>query len=127
MARSRFLNLLYVLCGLGLVITSMIRQHSVTRVRDIVMPMFGVVILCLGGYGYLHPDKTHSSSAYLLGAVVSVVFFCLTAFALIHLYGLTGFFSTGDSMSGIGLAAFLLLLGVWSLLRFFSLRRKEGK
>ena len=85
MARSRFLNLLYVLCGFGLVITSMTGHRSVTRVSDLVTPIFGVVIMGLGGYGYLHPDQTHSSSAYLLGAVVSFVFFFLTAVSLIHL------------------------------------------
>jgi len=127
MARSRNLYLLYILCGLGLVITSMIGPHSVTRVSDIVTPLFGVLILGIGGYGYLYPDKTNSSSAYLLGAVMSFVFVFLTAFYLIHLYGLTGFFSTGDSTRGAGFAAFVLFVGVWSLLRFFSLRRKEEK
>ena len=125
MARPRYLNLLYMLSGLGLVITSIIGPHSVTHVSDIITSLFGVVIMGLGGYGYLHPDKTNSSSAYLLGAVVSFVFVFLTAFSLIHFYGLTGFFSTGDSTRGVGLAAFVLFMGVWSLLRFFSLRRKE--
>jgi hypothetical protein len=125
MARSRSLNLLYMLSGLGLVITSMIGPHSVTRVSDIVTPLFGVLIMGLGGYGYLHPDQTNSSSAYLLGAVGSFVIVFLTAFSLIHFYGFTGFLSTGDSTRGVGSAAFVLFVGVWSLLRFFSLRRKE--
>ncbi|HYB02325.1 MAG TPA: hypothetical protein VED37_19030 [Ktedonobacteraceae bacterium] len=126
MARSRLLNLVYMLAGLGLVITSIIGPHSVTRVSDIVTPLFGVVILGLGGYGYLHPEKNNSSSAYLLGAVASLVFVALTTFSLIHFYGLTGFFSTGDSIRGVGFAALMLFVGVWSLLRYFSLRQKEG-
>jgi hypothetical protein len=127
MARSRSLYIVYMLCGLGLVITSMIGHHSVTGVSDIVTSLFGVLIVGLGGYGYLHPDKTNSSSAYLPGAVMSFVFVFLTAFSLIHFYGLTGFFSTGDSTRGVGFAAFVLFVGVWSLLRFFSLRRQEEK
>ena len=127
MPRSRSLYLLYIICGLGLVITSMVGPHSVTSLSDIVTPLSGVLILALGGYGYLYPDKTNSSSAYLLGAVVSFVFVLLTTFSIIHLYGLTGFFSTGNSTRGIGFAAFVLFVGVWSLLRFLSLRRKEEK
>jgi hypothetical protein len=126
---SRTLNLLYMLCGLGIVITSIPELSSAGRTPTfpIITIASGMFMLCLGGYGYLYPEKTKSSSAYLLGAAAGFLFVFVAAFSLVHFYGLTGFFSTGDSTRSFCYAVVMLVVSVWLLFRCFSLRRKERR
>jgi predicted MFS family arabinose efflux permease len=69
--RSRSLSVILMICGLGMIITSIIGLSSYYRT-----PMFpiieiatGLLAVCLGGYRYLFPNKTNSSTSALLGAI----------------------------------------------------------
>lgn len=130
--RSRLPYVLHMLCGLGIILTSLLGQLLSSADRSplghVVIPMVtGLYFVGLGGYGYLHPEKTNSSQAALLGAATGFLLVLITVVSLIHFYGITGFFSTGDSTISCGYAAFMLVVSVWLLFSSFSLRRKDPK
>ncbi len=123
--RSRYLYILYMLAGLFITLGASIELSSGHPLGHIVQIAFSVALVISGGYGYLYPDKVNSPTTLLVAAGAGFVLFFVLLFSLLHFYGSTGLFSTGDSMSGLGATTFLLVMSICLLFYSRSLRNKE--
>ena len=126
----RLLYVLAMLGGLGITLNSMIGLSSSddrTPLSHVISIAVGLLLVGLGGYFSLHLERAISSTSVLLVALGSFLIVFVLAFFLLHFYGLTGFFSTGDSTRGFFFTVLWLVVSVWMVLYYFSLRRKEPK
>jgi hypothetical protein len=128
--RSRLLYVLVMLAGLGITLNSMIGLSSYddrTPLGHVIPIAVGLLLVGLGGYISLRPERATSSTSVLLAAIGSFLVVIVLAFSLLHLYGITGLFSTGDSTRGFSFTVLWLVVSVWMVFYYFSLRRKEPK
>jgi hypothetical protein len=127
---SRLLHGLYMLGGLGITLNSILGLSSSdarTPLSHVIGLLMGLYIMGLGGYGYLRPEKAKSSTRALLAAIGSFLAVFVLALFLLHSYGITCFFSIGDSTRGFSFTVFWLVVSVWMVFYSYSLQRKEPK
>ena len=114
--RSRLLYVLVMLGGLGITLNSIPGLSSSddrTPPGHVVIPIaVGLFLVGLGGYISLRPERATSSTSVLLAALGSFLVVIVLAFSLLHLYGITGFFSTGDSTRGFSFTVLWLVVSV---------------
>lgn len=125
--RSRYFYILYLLAGLFVTFRTITELSAGDRtpVVHIVQIAFGAAIAVSAGYCYLYPDKEKNPNALLVAAGAGFTLFFVLLFSLLHFYGSTGLFSTGDSMTGLGATGFVLVMSACLLFYSRVLRDKE--
>jgi hypothetical protein len=125
--RSRYFYILYLFVGLFITLSAIAELSSSDRtpIGHIVQIAFGAAVAVSGGYGYLYPDKENNPNALLFAAGAGFTLFFVLLFSLQHFYGSTGLFSTGDSITGLGAIAFLLVMST-CLLFYSRVMRNKG-
>jgi len=114
-----FLGLLLLLSSIGEIIAD---NHADT----IVVASFGIYLIVTNGYGYLRPNTT-GSTRVLLGAMGGFILCFVVAFLVFRRYSNPGLFSTFGSTFDVLYIVMWLVVSVWLVFHYFSLRGKEQK
>ena len=114
-----FLGLLLLLSSIGEIIAD---NHADT----IFVASFGIYLIVTNGYASLRPDTTSSTRA-LLGATGGFLLFFVVAFLVFRRYSNAGLFSTFGSTLDVLYTVMWLVVSVWLVFHYFSLRGKEQK
>ncbi len=122
--QSRYV--LLMLLGLLILISSIGEIIADKHADNIAVASFGIYLIVTNGYAYLRPNTT-GSTRVLLGALGGFILFFVVAFLVFRRYGNAGVFSTFGSTLDVLYTGMWLVVSVWLLFHYFSLRGKEQK
>jgi uncharacterized ion transporter superfamily protein YfcC len=124
--RSRSRHVLLIAGGFLLLLLGIVELITDNHVDNIVVTSFGIYLIVANGYVYLRPSTTSSTRA-LLAALGGFLLCFVVAFLVFHRYSQAGLFSTFGSTFDVLWVIIWLVMSIWFVYRYFSLRGKEQK
>lgn len=118
----------YVLVIIGglLLLLSILEIIADPHTDNVVLASFGIYLIVINGYGYFRFGTT-SSTRTLLAALGGFLLCFVVAFLVFHRYSYAGLFSTFWSTFDVLYIVLWLVVSIWFVYRYFSLRRQEQK